>query len=201
MSEESSPKIGVFLCHCGTNIGGVVGMKEVAEYIRGLPHVAYVEENLHTCSSEGIDSIQEAIKEHELERVVVASCTPRTHEPLFKNACEDAGLNKYLFQMVNIREQDSWVHKDQKAATEKAKYLVQMAVAKAQFLEPDEDTEIEITPVSLVVGAGISGLTVALSIANQGFDVHLVEKEAELGGMVRKLHKLYPTGEDAGEFV
>jgi heterodisulfide reductase subunit A len=201
MSEESSPKIGVFLCHCGTNIGGVVGMKEVADYIKGLSHVAYVEENLHTCSSEGIDSIKDAVKEHELERVVVASCTPRTHEPLFKNACEDAGLNKYLFQMVNIREQDSWVHKDQKAATEKAKYLVQMAVAKAQFLEPDEDTEIEITPVSLVVGAGISGLTAALSIAKQGFEVHLVEKDAELGGIVRNLHKLYPTGEDAGEFL
>jgi heterodisulfide reductase subunit A len=201
MSDESSPKIGVFLCHCGTNIGGVVGLKEVAEYIRGLPHVTYVEENLHTCSSEGIDSIHEAIKEHKLERVVVASCTPRTHEPLFKNACEDAGLNKYLFQMVNIREQDSWVHRDQKAATEKAKYLVQMGVAKAQFLEPAEDTEIEITPVSLVVGAGISGLTSALSLANQGFDVHLVEREEELGGVLRQLHKLYPTGEDAGEFL
>ncbi len=201
MSDETSAKIGVFLCHCGTNIGGVVGMKEVAEYIRALPNVAYVEENLHTCSSEGIDSIQEAIEEQGLERVVVASCTPRTHEPLFKNACEDAGLNKYLFQMVNIREQDSWVHKDQKAATEKAKYLVQMAVAKARFLEPAEDVEIEITPVSLVIGGGISGLTAALSIARQGFEVHLVEKEAELGGTVRKLHKLYPTGEDATEFL
>ena len=201
MSTEISPRIGVFLCHCGTNIAGVVGMKEVAEYIRALPSVSYVEENLHTCSTEGIDSIQEAVKEQRLERVVVASCTPRTHEPLFKKACEDAGLNPYLFQMVNIREHDSWIHKDPKVATEKAKFLVQMGVAKARFLEPETEPEIDIIPASLVVGGGVSGLSAALSVAKQGFDVYLVEKEAELGGVVRDLYKVYPTGDEAKEFI
>ncbi|MBQ03963.1 4Fe-4S ferredoxin [Candidatus Bathyarchaeota archaeon] len=203
MSENNTnePRIGVFLCHCGSNIAGVVGMKEVAEHVKGLPSVDYVEENLFTCSSDGIQCIQDAIAEEKLERVVVASCTPRTHQPLFRNACEEAGLNQYLFQMVNIREHDSWVHKDQAAATEKAKYLVQMGVAKAQFLEPEKEPEIDILPVSLVIGGGVSGLSAALSVAKQGFDVYLVEKETELGGIVKDLHKIYPTGDDAKKIL
>jgi len=201
-ANEAHPRIGVFLCHCGTNIAGVVDIPQVAEYTRKLPDVVFVEENIHTCSSEGIQHIKEAIKERNLERVVVASCTPRTHEPLFKEACEEAGLNKYLFQMVNIREQDSWVHRhDKEAATEKAKYLVRMAVAKARHLEPEEEPEIEIKPASLVVGAGVSGMTASMSLANQGFDVYLVEKEDEVGGVLRDLHKIYPTGQSAEEFL
>ncbi|MEE9489782.1 MAG: FAD-dependent oxidoreductase, partial [Thermoplasmata archaeon] len=197
----NEPKIGVFLCHCGSNIAGVVGMTELADFARGLPSVGYVEENLFTCSSDGIQHIQDAIAEDKLDRVVVASCTPRTHQPLFRKACEEAGLNQYLFQMVNIREHDSWVHKDPEAATEKAKYLVQMGVAKARFLEPEKEPEIDILPVSLVIGGGVSGMSAALSVAKQGFDVYLVEKEAELGGIVKELNKVYPTGEDAGEIL
>ena len=196
------PRIGVFLCRCGINIAGVVDIPKVAEYTGTLPNVVYVDDNLHTCSSEGISSIKEAIETHSLERVVVASCTPRTHEYLFREVCEEAGLNKYLFQMVNIREQDSWVHKDDpEKATEKAIYLVQMAVAKARYLDPEEEPEIEIEPTSLVIGAGVSGMTAALSLANQGFVVYLVEKEAEVGGLLRDLHNLYPTGQKAADVL
>jgi heterodisulfide reductase subunit A len=164
--------------------------------------VEYVEENLHTCSCEGIRRIQEAIKEKGLERVVVASCTPRTHEPLFREAVEEAGLNKYLFQMVNIREHDSWIHgNDHEAATRKAKYLVQMGVEKARYLEPETDPEIEITPACLVVGGGVSGLTSALTVASQGFQVYLVEKDDRLGGLVNELHNVLPTEESASELL
>jgi len=201
-NEDIHPRIGVFLCHCGINIAGVVDIPKVAEYVRGLPNVAYVDENLHTCSSEGIHKIKEAIETQNLERVVVASCTPRTHEYLFREVVEEAGLNKYLFQMVNIREQDSWVHKgDPKAATEKAQFLVHMAVAKARFLDPEEEAEIDIEPKSLVIGAGVSGMIASLSLANQGFEVFLIEKEKEIGGLVRELHELYPTGQMAKEFL
>jgi len=201
-SENDHPRVGVFLCHCGNNIAGVVDIPQVAEFARGLPHVALVEENIHTCSSEGIAEIMEAIKEHDIERVVVASCTPRTHEPLFRDACEGAGLNRYLFQMVNIREHDSWIHKqDPEAATEKAEILVRMAVAKAKHLEPEEEPVIDIEPASLVIGAGVSGMVAALSLANQGFDVYLVEKEAEVGGVLRDLNKLYPTEHVAADFL
>ncbi len=196
------PRIGVFLCRCGINIAGVVDIPKVAEYTRTLPNVVYVDDNLHTCSSEGISSIKEAIETQDLERVVVASCTPRTHEYLFREVVEEAGLNKYLFQMVNIREQDSWVHKDDpEKATEKAIYLVHMAVAKAHYLDPEEEPEIEIEPTSLVIGAGVSGMTTALSLANQGFVVYLVEKEAEVGGLLRDLNVLYPTGQKASDVL
>ncbi len=196
------PRIGVFLCRCGINIAGVVDIPKVAEYTRTLPNVVHVDDNLHTCSSEGISSIKEAIETQDLERVVVASCTPRTHEYLFREVVEEAGLNKYLFQMVNIREQDSWVHKDDpEKATEKAIYLVHMAVAKAHYLDPEEEPEIEIEPTSLVIGAGVSGMTTALSLANQGFVVYLVEKEAEVGGLLRDLNVLYPTGQKASDVL
>jgi heterodisulfide reductase subunit A len=199
--EAKNPRIGVFLCHCGTNIAGVVDVPEVAKFAKTIPGVAYVGENLHTCSSEGLKKIKEAIVEHRLERVVVAACTPRTHEPIFREACEEAGLNKYLFQMVNVREHDSWVHRDKGAATEKAKYLMQMAVAKAQFLEPEQEKEIDIIPASLVVGAGISGITASLSLAEQGFDVILVEKDDTIGGTLRNLHTLFPTDRDAYQLL
>ncbi len=201
MNGEEAPKIGVFLCHCGTNIAGVVDVPSVAEYARRIPGVYYVEENLHTCSSEGINHIKEAIEREGLERVVVAACTPRTHEQLFMEAVEEAGLNRYLFQMVNVREQDSWVHGDKDAATAKAKQLVHMAVAKATYLEPEERRKIDVTPTSLVVGAGVAGMTAALALAEQGFQVILVEKEGEPGGLVKKLFDLSPTNQDAEEFL
>ena len=195
---EEELRIGVFVCHCGFNIGAVVDVPAVRDYAKTLPNVVCAEENLYMCSSAGLDLLKECIQKYRLNRVVVASCTPSTHEPVFRKACEEAGLNKYLFEMVNIREQCSWVHMHQpKEATEKAKDLVRMAVAKASFLEPQIEPELEINPSALVVGGGISGMTAAMSLARQGFEAHLVEKEAELGGMLRHLYKLQPTERDA----
>lgn len=193
-----NPRIGVFICHCGSNIGGVVDVKKVCEYIRTLPDVTYVEDNLYTCSKDGLDSIRAAVAEHELNRVVVASCTPRTHEPLFKANCEKAGLNKYLFEFVNLREHCSWVHMRQpQEATEKAKDLVAMGVAKARLLEPQEETEIGVRNKALVIGGGVAGMSAAIALAKQRFEVHLVERGESLGGAVGKLNSLYPTRESA----
>jgi heterodisulfide reductase subunit A len=200
--EGEAPRIGVFICHCGVNIGGVVNVPAVVEYAKTLPNVAYSENNIYTCSEAGLASIKEAVKKHSLNRVIVASCTPRTHEPLFRSACQEAGLNKYLFEMANIREQCSWVHsKEPDRATEKAKDVVRMAVARATWLQPQEEPEIDIKDSSLVIGAGIAGMTAALSLADQGFKVYLVEKEQELGGNLRRLHKLYPTMQDTSEVL
>ena len=200
--EGEEPRIGVFVCHCGTNIGGVVNVPTVVEYAKALPNVAYSEGNIYTCSEAGLASIKDAVKKHNLNRVIVASCTPRTHEPLFRSACQEAGLNKYLFEMANIREQCSWVHSHEPdGATQKAKDLVRMAVARATWLQPQEEPEIDIKDSSLVIGAGIAGITTALSLADQGFKVYLVEKESELGGNLRRLHKLYPTMQDASEIL
>jgi len=200
MKEE--PKIGVFICHCGVNIGGVVDVPEVTEYAKTLANVLHAEHNLYTCSEAGLDSIKEAIKKLGLNRVVVASCTPRTHEPLFRSACKEAGLNPYLFEMANIREQCSWVHsREPERATKKAKDLVRMAVGRARWLMPQTEPELEVKDTSLVIGAGVAGMTAALTLANQGFKVYLVEKEKELGGIVKDLYKLYPTLQDASEIV
>jgi len=200
--EGEEPRIGVFICHCGVNIGGVVNVPVVVEYARKLPNVVYSEDNIYTCSEAGLASIKEAVKKYGLNRVIVASCTPRTHEPLFRSACQEAGLNKYLFEMANIREQCSWVHSHEpENATEKAKDIVRMAVARATWLQPQEEPEIDVKDSSLVIGGGIAGITAALSLADQGFKVHLVEKEPELGGNLRRLHKLYPTMQDASEIL
>ena len=200
MSEE--PRAGVFICHCGINIGGIVNVPEVTEYAKTLPHVTRAEHNLYTCSEAGLAEIKKAIKEHNLNRVVVASCTPRTHEPLFRAACKEAGLNQYLFEMANIREHCSWVHMHEpEKATEKAKDIIRMAVAKAALLEPQTEPEVEVKDVSLVIGAGVAGMTAALSMANQGFKVYLIEKEKEPGGITQKLYKLYPTLADTSEVV
>jgi heterodisulfide reductase subunit A len=200
--EKEAPRVGVFICHCGVNIGGIVNVPFVVEYSKSIPGVVYAEANLYTCSSDGIDKIKEAIKSHNLNRVVVASCTPRTHEPLFQSTCEEAGLNKYLFEMANIRDQCSWVHMHEpEAATEKAKTLVRMAVAKVCLLKPQEEPEIEITPAALVIGGGVSGLTSALTLAEQGFQVHLVEKQPELGGMLLRLGKLFPLEQESLEIL
>lgn len=194
-AKKEEPRIGVFICHCGVNIAGFLDVEEVTEYAKTLPHVVFAMRNLYTCAEDGISAIKEAIREHNLNRVVVASCTPRTHEPLFRAACEEAGLNKYLFEFANIRDQCSWVHMNEwEKATEKAKDLVRMSVMRASVLEPLEETTISIHPAALVIGAGISGMTCALSIASQGFDVFLVEKENHVGGLLRSLHSLTPTG-------
>lgn len=201
MAEEQ-PKIGVFICHCGVNIGGVVNVPEVVKYAKTLPNVAYAEANIYTCSEAGLTSIRESIKKQGLNRVIVASCTPRTHEPLFRSACKEAGLNRYLFEMANIREQCSWVHQHQhERATEKAKDLVRMAAARATWLEPQEEPELEIKDTSLVVGGGIAGMTAALSLANQGFKVYLVEKDPQLGGNLRNLSRLYPTMQNTRDIL
>ncbi|MBW1911932.1 MAG: FAD-dependent oxidoreductase, partial [Deltaproteobacteria bacterium] len=191
-SEE--PRIGVFVCHCGINIGGVVDVPAIKEYAGTLPNVVYVDENLYTCSQDTQAKMKEVIQENQLNRVVVASCTPRTHEPLFQATIKEAGLNKYLFEMANIRDQCSWVHMDKKEeATLKAKDLVRMAVAAARFVEPLQEQQLGINKRVLVVGGGASGMTAALGLADQGFEVHLVEKEKDLGG---NLHHLYYTIRD-----
>jgi heterodisulfide reductase subunit A len=195
-------KVGVFICHCGTNIGGFLDVPELAKYALDLPQVVFSQDNQYTCSDTGLTEIKNAIKEEKLNRVVVASCTPRTHEPLFKSACREAGLNPYLFQFVNIRDQCSWVHmQDTERATEKAKALIKMGVARATLLEPLEETEVEVKRCALVIGGGIAGMTCALSLANRGFEVKLIEKENRLGGALNNLHKLYPTHEDASRVV
>jgi heterodisulfide reductase subunit A len=200
MAEKT--RVGVFVCSCGTNIGGVVDVSAVTEYAKSIPRVIHAEHNLYTCSEAGLTSIKESIKAHNLNRVVVASCTPRTHEPLFRKACEEAGLNQYLFEMANIREHDSWVHPhEKKKATEKAKDIVRMAVGKAVLLEPQTEPEVEVKGSALVIGGGVAGMTAALSMASQGFKIYLIEKEAELGGQTRKLFKLYPTLANASEVV
>jgi len=200
MKEE--PKIGVFICHCGVNIGGVVDVPEVVKYAKTLPNVVYSEDNLYTCSEAGLSAIKNAVKEYSLNRVIVASCTPRTHEPLFRSACKEVGLNPYLFEMANIREQCSWVHpREPEKATEKTKDIVRMAVARAAWLEPQTEPEVEVRDSALVIGAGVAGMTAALSLAKQGFKIYLVEKEKEPGGIARGLYKLYPTLEDASKIV
>jgi len=189
--SEEEPRIGVFVCHCGVNIGGVVNVPEVVEYAKKLPNVAYAEHNLYTCSQDTQKGIREKIKEHGLNRVIVASCTPRTHEPLFRETVREAGLNIYLFEMANIRDQCSWVHMHEpKEATKKAKDLVRAAVAKARLLRPLQKPMIKVVPSGLVIGGGLSGMIAALELAKQNFDVHLVERDKELGGYVRKIHYL-----------
>ncbi|MDY6965408.1 MAG: CoB--CoM heterodisulfide reductase iron-sulfur subunit A family protein [Halobacteriota archaeon] len=198
---EGEPRVGVFVCHCGINIGGVVNVPEVVEYAKTLPNVVYTNENLYTCSQETNEIIKNAIKEQNLNRVVVAACTPRTHEPLFQNTCAEAGLNPYLFDFANIRDQCSWVHmNDPQNATEKAKDLVRMSVAKARLLSPLERQKVPITQKALVIGGGISGITAALDIANQEIPVYLVEKEKELGGFLRSVKRLH-NGEKSSDLL
>jgi len=189
--SREDPRIGVFVCHCGINIGGVVNVPKVVEYVKTLPNVVHAEHNLYTCSQDTQKRIREKIKELNLNRVIVASCTPRTHEPLFRETVREAGLNIYLFEMANIRDQCSWVHmREPEEATEKAKDLVRSVVAKARVLRPLAKPLINVTPSGLVIGGGLSGMTAALELAKQGFDVHLVEKEKELGGHLRTIYYL-----------
>ena len=183
------PRIGAFICHCGINIGGVVDVPAVVEYAKTLPYVVHAEANLYTCSQDTQEQVKKMIEEHQLNRIVVASCTPRTHEPLFQDTIREAGLNRYLFEMANIRDQCSWVHMQQpKEATEKAKDLVRMAVAKAALLEPLPTQMIGVVQKALVIGGGLTGMTAAQKIAEAGYEVYLVERESQLGGKARTIH-------------
>jgi len=194
--QGQEPRVGVFVCHCGTNIASVVNVPAVVEYARTLPGVVYAENNLYTCSNDSLERIKQKIKEYGLNRVVVASCTPRTHEALFRSAVRAAGLNPYYFEMANIREHCSWVHSHEpEKATEKAKDLVRMAVAKVKLNDPLYPRPLKVCHDALVIGGGLAGMTAALALADQGFTVHLVEKEAQLGGYLRRMYYLL-SGED-----
>ncbi len=195
------PRIGVFVCHCGINIGGTVDVPAVREYARTLPFVEYVADNLYTCSQDTQETLKRLIRENGLNRILVAACTPRTHEPLFQETMEEVGLNRYLFEMANIRNMVSWVHSsDPESATEKAKDLVRMAVAKAALLEPLQEPELQVTSAALVVGGGVAGMMAARTLADQGYPVHLVEKSGLLGGQALSLHETWK-GESIPDFV
>jgi len=186
------PRIGVFVCQCGINIGSVVDVPAVRSYAESLPYVEYVTDNLYTCSQDTQDAMTRVITENHLNRIVVAACTPKTHEPLFQETLINAGLNKYLFEMTNIRNQDSWVHKgDPLMATEKAKDLVRMAVAKVAMVEPLQEAEVDVDQKALVVGGGISGMSAAKSLSSQGYEVCLVERSSALGGQALNLFKTW----------
>jgi heterodisulfide reductase subunit A len=201
-SAPETPRIGVFVCHCGHNIAGYLDVPMLVESARALPHVVLATDSLFTCSDAGLVEIQEAIVTHDLNRVVVASCTPRTHESLFQSTLEKASLNRYLFEFVNIRDQCSWVHMDDRqGATQKAIDLIRMGVAKAALLEPLEESELSVLPAAAVIGGGIAGMTAALSLARRGFSVTLIEREPELGGILRHLDTLYPTRTNARDLL
>jgi heterodisulfide reductase subunit A len=192
--ETEEPRIGVFVCHCGLNIAGVVDVEAVTQYARTLPNVVYSVRNRYTCSDPGQEEIRKAIKEHKLNRVVVAACSPRMHEFTFRRTVAEAGLNPYLFEMANIREHCSWCHPSMaKEATEKAKEIVKTAVAKARLLRPLEAIEVPVTNKALVVGGGIAGINAALNLADMGFKVYLVEKKESIGGHMAQLDKTFPT--------
>jgi len=187
--SQEEPRVGVYVCHCGANIGRIVDVPATVEYALTLPNVVHAEENLFICSTEAAAMLARDIRERELNRVVVAACTPRTHEPLFRDTLREAGINQYYFEMANIREHCSWVHsKEKEAATRKAQELIRMSVARVCRLEPLQEFDLPVNKTALVVGGGIAGMTCALSIAGQGHEVHLVEKDTGLGGIARKLH-------------
>jgi len=187
--SQEEPRIGVFVCHCGANIGRVVNVPSTVEYTLTLPHVVYAQEQLFSCATNCAKEITDVTKEKGLNRVVVAACSPRTLEPLFRDTLREAGINPYYYEMANIREHNSWVHsKEKEEATQKAKDIIRMSVARACHLEPLQEFDLPVDKTALVVGGGLAGMTCALSIANQGHEVHLVEKEPDLGGTARKLH-------------
>ena len=195
------PRVGVFVCNCGINIGGIADVAAVRDYAKTLPNVVHVEDNLFTCSQDTQDKMKEVIKEKGINRVVVASCSPRTHEPLFQETIREAGLNKYLFEMANIRDQNTWVHMDDpEKATEKAKDLVRMAVAKASLIEPLQQVHLDIKRSVLVVGGGVAGMEAALGVAEQGYKAYLVEKTSELGGVARRLRVTWK-GEPVADYL
>jgi heterodisulfide reductase subunit A len=187
--SEEGPRVGVFVCHCGANIGRVVDVPSTVEYALTLPNVVYAQEQLFSCATNSAKEITDMIKEKGLNRVVVAACSPLTLEPLFRDTLREAGINQYLYEMANIREHNSWVHsKEKEEATQKAKDITRMSVARACYLEPLQEIDLPVNKTALVVGGGIAGMNCALSIANQGHEVHLVEKDTDLGGMARRIY-------------
>ena len=191
---ENDVRTGVFVCQCGRNIAGFLDCDAVRDFAESLPGVAVAAVNQYTCSEPGQDEIKRLIREHNLNRVVVASCSPRLHEPTFRQTVAEAGLNPYLFEMANIREQCSWVHsQDNEAATAKAKDIVRMAVGRAGYLQPQDEARIPVTDAALVIGGGIAGIQTATDLADAGHMVYLVEKSASLGGVMAQLDKTYPT--------
>jgi heterodisulfide reductase subunit A len=198
---ENQPRIGVYICHCGVNISATVDVEQVAEFAATLPGVVVARNYLYMCSDPGQSLIQQDIEEQGLNRVVVASCSPRMHEPTFQGAAQQVGLNPYLVEMANIREQCSWVHSDRGQATEKAKALVASVVAKAARLNPLEEREVGVTPGAVVIGGGIAGMVAALDVADTGFPVYLVEKSDHLGGRVMELNRTFPTLESVAELL
>ena len=190
--RRRKPKIGVFVCRCGANIGRVVDVPGVVEYARTLPNVVHAEESLFACATNTAKAIGDTIRDKGLNRVVVAACTPRTHEPLFRDTLREAGINQYFFDMANIREHCSWVHsKEQEDATQKAKDIVRMSVARTALLEPLEEFALPVNKAALVVGGGVAGMTSALSLAEQGFETYLIEKAVRPGrhGAAHPLHR------------
>jgi len=190
ISEEL--RIGVFVCDCGSNIGGIVDTALLLEYAATLPNVVAAVRNKYTCADPGQQEIQRAIYEHNLNRVVVASCSPASYEPIFRQCIEGAGLNRYLLEMANIREHCSWVTEDRQAATRKAKDIVKVAVARARWLYPQDEEKITVTDAALVIGGGVAGIQAALDLADAGHRVYLVEKKPSVGGIMAQLDKVYP---------
>jgi heterodisulfide reductase subunit A len=187
--SEEDPKVGVFVCHCGANIGRVVNVPSVVDYASKLDNVVHAQESLFACSTDNAQQIADVIRDKELNRVVIAACTPRTHEPLFRDTVREGGINQYFFDMANIREHCSWVHSREKdEATAKAKDIVRMSVARTALLKPLQEIDLPINKAVLVIGGGVAGMTSALNMAEQGFEIYLVEKEPDLGGMARRIH-------------
>jgi len=194
MDNKDNLRIGVYVCHCGSNIAGVIDPKEVAEYATTLPGVVIAKDHRYVCSDPGQALIQQDIKEHNLNRVVVAACTVRLHEPTFRACVAEAGLNPFLFEMANIREQDTWVHSHEpEEALRKAKDIVAAAVAKASYLMPLDMLRVPVTNRALVIGGGIAGISAALDLGDMGFETYLVEKEPSIGGRMAQLNKTFPT--------
>lgn len=190
---DSEARIGVYICHCGINIAATVDMEAITEFASTLPNVVVARNYLYMCSDPGQELIKKDVQELNLNRVVVASCSPRMHEPTFRKTLQEVGLNPYFFEMANIREQCSWVHSDRVQATQKAEDLVAAAVARASWLEPLEEEEIDVIPQVLIIGGGIAGIQAALDIADAGYKVYLVEKEPTIGGRMAQLDKTFPT--------
>jgi len=187
-------RIGVYICHCGTNIAGVIDPKEVVEFAEGLPDVVHATDTLYACADSGQNLIKEDIKKHNLNRVIVSACSVRMHEATFRRAVSEAGLNPFLMEMANIREQCTWAHgHDREGALEKAKDLTASAVAKARFLTSLDMIEVPVTQKAMVIGAGVAGISAALDLADQGIDTILVEKEPTIGGVMAQLNKTFPT--------
>jgi heterodisulfide reductase subunit A len=194
LEKEEELRIGVFVCDCGLNIAGAVDCGELTQWAETLPDVVCAVRNKYTCADPGQNEIKDAIREHKLNRVVVASCTPRQHEPTFRQCVLEGGLNPYLMEMANLREHCSWVHPgDWEGATLKAKDLVASAVARARFLEPQEEMSVPVTKAALVIGGGVAGIEAAIELADAGHQVVLVEKQPSIGGIMAQLDKTYPT--------